>query len=321
MKAFVTGGTGFIGGHLVRHLAAHGYEVSTTARTFERALQIPAEVRGRPGNILRPETLVYVMRGADVVFHVAALCAVGLAPREYDLIQRTNVEGARRVLELALELGVPRIVYTSDAAVYGDTRGQFVDETSGLNGAAYQTEYQRSKRRALVEVVQPLQQKGAPIIVVAPGATYGPGDLSAWGRTLRKAARHRVPVVIGPGSARAWTYVEDVAAGHRLAAEKGRPGETYILAGPGHTRREFFQTGQRVGDLKPPWLWWPDAWAERLAGLLRGVRPAWAEALRAQAGVTYLARAEKAQRELGWQARTLEAGLPPTLAALRQETL
>jgi dihydroflavonol-4-reductase len=320
MKAFVTGGTGFIGGHLIRHLAAHGYAVSTTARTFERALQLPGNVRGRPGNILRPDSLIGLMRGAEAVFHVAALHAIGLPPGEAELIHRTNVEGARRVLELALELGAPKIVYTSDVSVYGHTHGQGVDETHPLNSHAFETEYQRSKQRALSEVVRPLQAQGAPIVVVAPGATYGPGDLSALGRTLRRYAHRRLPVMIGPDAARAWTYVEDVVVGHRLAAERGRAGETYFLAGPNLTYREFFMAGQRLTGLPAPYLWLSSSMAAWLARALSGLRPAWAEILRTQAGVTYLARSDKAQRELGWQARGLEDGLPQTIEWMKAET-
>ncbi|MGH2524099.1 MAG: NAD-dependent epimerase/dehydratase family protein, partial [Anaerolineales bacterium] len=257
MKAFVTGGTGFIGKHLIDHLLAHEYEVTALVRTFERARALPRGMRTAPGDVTKRETMRAAMQGADVVFHVAALYTVGVRPKDRERMYRINVEGTQQVLELAAELGVSKIVYTSTGAVYGNTHGQVVDESYQPAGHAFASEYERTKYLAHYEVAVPLQQRGAPVVIVCPGMVYGPGDTSQWGRVLRLYARRRLPVMIGPDNALAWTHVDDVVAGHHLAAEKGRAGETYILAGPPLTYREFFRAAERATGLPAPRVWLP----------------------------------------------------------------
>ncbi len=318
MKAFLTGATGFIGSHLIRDLLEHGHQVTALVRTFERAQQLPRGVRVIPADITRRDSMRNGMDGAEVVFHLAALHTVGLKPKEYARMERINVEGARNVLELAVELGVPKIVYTSTVVVYGHTQGRAVPETYQPNGLVFDSEYQRTKFKAHYDVAVPLQKQGAPIVIVCPGTAYGPGDTSSLGRVLRLYVRRRLPVFIGPDGARCWTHVADVAAGHRLAAEQGRAGETYHLTGPALTYREFFKACERVDHWPAP-VWLPASLATVLAQALKRPLPHLAELFQTHTGLTYLASAEKAGRELGWRARSVEEGLPETLAWLRAE--
>jgi nucleoside-diphosphate-sugar epimerase len=313
MRAFITGGTGFIGRHLIADLLAHGYEVTALVRTFERARRLPRGVRTVPGDITKRDTLLPGLRGAEVVFHVAAANLIGVNAKEAERLARINIDGTRHVLETAAEFGVPKIVYTSTVAVYGDTRGQAVDETYRADGHSFESEYERTKYLAHYEVAEPLQQRGAPVVMVCPGLVYGPGDDSQWARVLRAYARKQLPAMVGPSNALTWAHVADVATGHRLAAEKGRVGETYILAGPAHTYREFFAVCARVSRIPAPRVWLPAASAEAMARVMQKFNPALTELLRSVAGLSYLARADKAQRELGWQARRVEEGLPETI--------
>jgi dihydroflavonol-4-reductase len=319
MRAFVTGGTGFLGLHLIRELLAQGYAVTALVRTFERARQLPHGVRAIPADVTKPESFRHALRGVDVVFHAAAVTKVGVRPGDYERIRRINVDGARLVLAQAVEAGVPRIVHVSSVAVYGNTRGQAVDETSTTNGSPFESETQRTKHQAHFEVAVPLQKAGVPVIVACLGALYGPGDTSPLRGWLRQHARGRLPVMLGPDNARSWTYAADAARGLRLAAEAGRPGETYHLAGPVHTFREFFAACARASGMPAPLVWLPSNLATFLAGLTGRLLPATAERLRTLAGVTYLARADKAATELGWQARPLAEGLPPTFEWLRED--
>src|SRR5262245_36970150 len=130
MKAFVTGATGFVGRHLVEHLLAAGDDVTALVRTFDRARSLPAGVRTWAGDVLRPAGLRAGMQGAEVVYHLVALRQPGRRPRDLERLDRINVEGTRSVLALAGELGVRRIVYVSDLAVFGDTRGRTLDEST-----------------------------------------------------------------------------------------------------------------------------------------------------------------------------------------------
>ena len=318
MKAFVTGSTGFLGRHLVADLLAHSYAVTALVRTLDRARSLPPGVNYVPGDVTRPASMRAGMRGADVVFHVAAWYAVGIYPKDYARMRRINVEGARRVLELAGELGVPKIVYTSSVAVFGHTHGQSVDEAYQRNGAApFASEYERTKYLAHYEVAAPLQQRGLPLVIVCPGLIYGPGDTSWWMTLFRLYARRRLPVMIGPDNVLTWVHVADVAAGHRLAAERGRAGETYILAGPPLTYREFFRACERATGLPAPLVWLPARLAEVAAYSLRHAHPASAELLQNAGGICYLARANKARRELGWNPRPVEEGMRETIEWLR----
>ena len=311
---FVTGGSGCLGRRLIDVLLANHCEVTALVRTFDRARSLPDAVRTVAGDITRRNSLRAGMRGAEIVFHMAAWTRLGVRPRDVALLQRINVAGTREVLELAAELGGPRVVFTSALEIYGDTAGHVLDEAHVPPAPQLASAYARSKRQALLEVVQPLQTRGLPVVVVCPGAIYGPGDHSLRGWLLRRYARRRLPVMMGPHTAHCWAHAADVAAGHWLAATLGRPGETYILAGPAVSQREFFAAAERATGLPAPRLWLPAGLAGGLAWSLARVRPAWAEMLRSFAGPTYLARSDKAQHELGWQARPLEAALPETVS-------
>ena len=320
MKAFVTGGTGFIGSHLIRELLAHGYAVTALVRTFERAQRLPRDVRAIPADITKPESFQNALAGAEVVFHLAGVMGVSARLRgrakEQARVQRINVEGTRHVLELALAAGVPRIVYASSVVVYGNTRGRVVDEGYRMEPPEFETTYQRTKFLAHYDVAAPMQARGAPLVIAVPGAVYGPGDLSPMQGVLRRLRRGRLPVMIGPENVRPWVYVEDVARGLRLCAERGRAGEAYNLTGPGATMREFFDECARASGARPPLLWLPSAWARWAARVLERPAPGWAEQFKLLSGVTYLACADKAANELGWQPQPLAEGLRATLAAL-----
>jgi dihydroflavonol-4-reductase len=317
MRVFVTGGTGCLGRQLIQVLLAHNCEVTALVRTFDRARSLPAAVRTVAGDVTKPATLRAGMRGAEVVFHTAAWTELGVRPRDYARLQRTNVEGTRQVLELAAELGGRRVVYTSDLAVYGDTHGQVLDETCLPESGPLESEYARSQRRALREAVAPMLARGLPVVVVCPGAIYGPGDLSLRGRLFGRYALRRLPVMMGAETAFSWTHAADAAQGHWLAATLGRTGETYLLAGPALTYREFFAAAERATGLPAPRLWLPTGLARSLARWLSRLSPGLAEILRSLSGITYLARSDKAQRELGWQARSVEDGLIETIAGLK----
>ncbi len=318
MKAFITGGTGFLGKHLIAELLAHGYEVTSLVRTMDRARTLPRGLQLASGDVTRRESMRFGMRGADVVFHVAAWYAVGVRPPDRERMHRINVAGTRETLELAAELGVPKIVYTSTVAVFGDTHGQVVDETYKANGLHFESEYERTKYLAHYEVAVPLQQRGAPVVIVCPGVVYGPGDTSQMLSLHRLYARRRLPIMIGGESAVTWAHVDDIALGHRLAAEKGRPGETYILAGPALTYKAFFNACERATGLPAPRVWLPSGLARTMARALRQVSPGTAEMMQNFAGVTYLARADKAKQELGWNPRPVEAGIPDLIEWLNE---
>jgi len=323
VKVFLTGGTGFIGSTLIRQLQARGDEVVALVRTLKGAKTLmDDDVRPVAGDILQPASYRRAMEGADVVFHLAAWYQVGV--HEFERMHRINVDGVRVVLNTAIELGVPKTVYTSTVAVFGHTGGRLVDESYIPPGRDFLSEYERTKYLAHYEVAAPLQRQGAPIIIVQPGGVYGPGDSSQVGSTFKRYVRGKLPVMVGPNSALTWAHVEDIAAGHLLAAEKGRTGESYILAGPTAAFREVFRICEQVSGIPAPRLWIPDSVAIAGSRFLKSVNRLLPQKIRGlyelvrnTGDLSYLARADKARQELGWMPRSLEQGLAETLEWFR----
>jgi nucleoside-diphosphate-sugar epimerase len=316
VKAFVTGGTGFLGRHLIDTLLAHGDDVTALVRTFDRARTLPPAVHTLAGDLTRPAALRTALRSADVLYHLGALHRLDLPPKDYPRLERINVEGTRALLTLAGDLGVPRLIYTSTLAIYGDTGPQPITE-SRLALPAHpprSSAYAQSKYRAHVGVALPLQQQGLPLTLVIPGPLYGPGAHGPLGRLLRRYSLGRLPVAWGGDTVQSFTYAADAAEGHWLAATAGAPGATYLLPGPAVTLRAFLAEGAQATGLSAPRLWLPGGLARLLASLLRPFSPALADDLRAFSGGPSVASPALAQRALGWTARPPAVGLPNTVA-------
>ena len=324
MRYFLTGATVFLGGVLARQLRAAGHQVVALVRdTGTAGALADLGVELASGDITDRTAMVGPMAGADGVFHCAAWYKLGA--RDKSMALAVNVEGTRNVLEVMKKTGVPKGVYTSTLAVFSDTGGRMVDERYRHLGASFISEYDRTKWLAHYEVALPMMQKGLPLVIVQPGVIYGPGDHSdvhrAWAGLLDGTLR-----LLPERTAYCWAHVEDVAAAHVLAMEKGRPGESYIIAGPRHTFIEAVEIAARIAGVKAPSRRVSPAVLRAAAAILapldrlvplRGqLSP---EYLRAIAGVTYLGDNAKARRELGCAPRPLEEGLADTIAWEKQE--
>src|SRR5881409_2537786 len=303
-KYFVTGATGFIGGRVTRQLVDAGHEVVAIARNPERAKDLVSlGVDVRPGDITDPDSLRGPMAGVDGVFHIAGWYKIGTKDRANG--ERINVDGTRNVLAAMKELRIPTEVYTSTLAVFSDTHGQAVDETY-RHGAPWLTEYDRTKWIAHYKIAEPMIRAGLPLVVVQPGVNYGPGDTSEIRPTFVRYLRGKLRA-IPKRTAYCWAHVEDTARAHVLAMERGRPGETYIIAGPPHTLIEAFDLAARITGIPAPRFHASPECLRAIAALSRSER------LRDVAGVTYLGNNAKARRELGFDPRPLEDGLRETL--------
>jgi nucleoside-diphosphate-sugar epimerase len=256
------------------------------------------------------------MTGVDGVFHIAGWYKLGARDKRPG--QKVNVEGTCNVLELMRELGICKGVYTSSLAVFSDTHGKVVDETYRDNGP-WLSEYDRTKWVAHYEVAEPMMRAGLPLVIVQPGLVYGPGDTSSLRDTFIQYLQGKLPLVPAQ-TAFCWGLVEDTARGHLIAMEKGRPGESYIIAGPVHTLVEALDMAEKITGVKSPRLHMPPAALKVMSALMRPVDKVIAtpemysaESLRVTAGVTYLGNNAKARRELGFSPRSLEEGLRETL--------
>ena len=226
MKALVTGGTGFIGGALVRALVAGGAHVRVLARsTSQTAALEELGVEIVRGDILVRASIEAALTGCDTLFHAAALYDLwGLDEAE---LLATETEGTRNAMAAALVVGVDKVVYTSTAVCIGEAKGQIATETTVHRGY-FLSNYEKAKHAA-EQVAFEYVDKGVPLICVHPAAVYGPGDHKPSGRFIINLLNGRVPALF-PG----WmslVYIDDAARGHVLAAESGRVGERYILAG------------------------------------------------------------------------------------------
>jgi nucleoside-diphosphate-sugar epimerase len=317
MRYFVTGATGFVGGAVARQLLARGHQVVTIARDLGRAAEIEklgAEVSR--GDITDKESMRAPMRGADGVFHIAAWYKVGAD--DSHLAEGINVGGTRNVLELMRELEIPKGVYTSTLAVYSDTHGRLVDENYYQAGP-WLSEYDRTKWLAHYRVALPMIGEGLPLVIVQPGMIYGPGDQGPAHQLWEQYLRRRLPIV-PKGAAYCWGFIDDMAAAHILAMEKGRPGRTYIIAGPPQYLSRMLQMAEETTGVPAPHVRLPAVALKTTARLMEQLErfvsvPAFfrAETIRSMAGATYLGSNARARRELGINPRPIREGLRVTM--------
>jgi len=248
VKALVTGATGFVGAAVARRLLASGHTVRVLARPHadRRNLQ-HLDVEVVAGDLTDARSVENAVKGCQAVFHVAADYRLWVPdPRP---MYATNVDGTRAVLQAAMQSGVERIVYTSSVATLGYGSPADEDTPSTLDDMI--GHYKRSKFLA-EGVVRELAAAGAPVVIVNPSTPVGPGDVkpTPTGRLIRDAINGRVPAYVDTGLN--VVHVDDVAAGHLLAYEKGVIGRRYVLGGTNMTLREILTELARVSGRRPP---------------------------------------------------------------------
>jgi nucleoside-diphosphate-sugar epimerase len=313
MEYFVTGATGFVGNTLVKKLRERGHVVRALVRDATKAAHLQADgVQLFQGDVTDKSSMRAAMQGVDGVFHVAGWYKIGTRDKSQGV--RVNVEGTRNVLELIQELGVPKGVYTSTCAVNSDTRGQLVDESYRFQGT-HLSEYDRTKAVAH-DLALEFIAGGLPLVIVMPGLIYGPGDTSELRTNIVRFLQGQLPM-LPDRTSYCWAHVEDIARGHILAMEKGRAGESYIIAGEPCTIAEAFQLASEITGKRAP-----RTVSHRVFRVLSVlVRPFdvflpaiyTSEGLRVIAGVTYLGDNRKARQELGYNPRPLREGWGETL--------
>ncbi|HXW61825.1 MAG TPA: hopanoid-associated sugar epimerase [Candidatus Acidoferrales bacterium] len=317
MTTLVTGATGFVGSHVARQLLAAGNRVRVMIRrSSDRRALDGLGVESVEGDLRDVASLRGAMRDVRRVFHVAA--DYRLWTRLPDEMYETNVEGTRRLLEVAAQSGVERIVYTSTVAtiaVPGPGRA-LPNEEACTSLAQMIGHYKRSKFLAELEA-RKAAAAGVPVVIVNPTAPVGPGDWkpTPTGRIIVDFLNGRMPAYVDTGLN--VVAVEDVAAGHLLAAEHGRIGERYILGARNMTLKEILNVLAVMARRRAPRVRLPhvvalaagyvDQWFARIGGRepqipLEGVR---------MSRHRMFVASDKAERELGYH----PGGVEPALAA------
>ena len=223
MRAFVTGGTGFIGGHLIESLVGRGFVVR--ALVHSNPLCPYDGVETVQGDICDRELLSKALKGTDILFHLAS--ALGSSAIGRDEFQRINAQGTESVLESARSAGVSRIIHLSSAGVFGAVeRGEVAAESSPPNPI---TVYDKTKLKG-EEAALRFAREGLDVVVVRPGWAYGPRDKRTF-KLIRAICRGRFVMATRGRGFQTPVYIDDLVKGILLAGEKGRKGEVYHLAG------------------------------------------------------------------------------------------
>ena len=250
MKAFVTGGTGFIGSNVVRDLLERNVAVRVLSRpTSPRGNLQGLDVEFVEGDLRDVQSLRRGMQGCRLVFHVGALYSFWVRPA--GLIYEVNIDGTRNVFDAALEEGIERVVYTSSVATLGlRVDGKPADENVPTTFEDVVGDYKQSKY--LAEQVALDYSKRLPIVIVNPSFPVGPWDSkpTPTGRTILDFLNRRMPAYIETGMN--IVDVEDVALGHWLALERGTAGERYILGGENVTMKAMLELLADITGLPAP---------------------------------------------------------------------
>ena len=304
----ITGATGFVGWHVARKLLDRGCPVRALARDPKRLRELDG-VEGVQGDLRDPASIERAVAGCSVVYHVAADYRLW-APDAQEMF-RSNVEGTRTVLEAARKARVERVVYTSTVGCVGMPAGELGDETTPVSIEEMSGPYKRSKFLA-ERVALEFAAQGFPVVIVNPTAPVGDHDFkpTPTGKIVVDFLRGAMPAYLDTGLN--LVDVQDVAEGHLLACERGKPGERYILGAENMTLQQIFQTLAAATGRKAPAVRIPYAVAYA-AGV---VSTAWARVAggepRAPLDGVKMARKkmwvkhDKAVRELGY--RPMPAG-------------
>ena len=322
MKALVTGGTGFVGSHVVRALVEAGHTARVLHRPSSR-LDALAGLKYQPalGDILDADALQAACAGCDWVFHVAAVADYWRA--DAARMFRANVEGTRLVLAAARAAGVRRVVFTSSAAAVGPRPdGQPADETTPFSLPPDRFPYGYSKVQAEAVVAEAVQT-GQDAVIVNPVIVMGPGDLNLIsGSYIIQVKRLGALVPVTSGSI-AVIDVRDVARLHLAAAERGRAGERYLLGTANYSHREWLGMVAEAVGARHPFLPVPDFLLPPVAAAVDAARrlglPTPVDSNQVRLGARRITfRFDKAWSELGRTQIDMRQSLRDTVAWYRE---
>ena len=317
----VTGASGFLGSAIAAALRARGDDVRVLVRPSSPRANLNPGDTVREGDLRDRASLAAALKGVRFLFHAAA--DYRLWARDPEEIRRNNVEGTRLIMEEALGAGVNRIVYTSSVATLKLNDGAASTEDQPLAEGEGIGAYKRSKVAAERLVEAMIRRDGLPAVIVNPSTPIGPRDVrpTPTGRIIVEAASGRMPGFVDTGLNLA--HVDDVAAGHIAALERGRIGERYILGGENVFLADMLIDIARLVGRRPPTLklprklLYPLAYGAELLARVRGVEPfVTMDGLRMARHHMFFDDT-KARTELGYVSRPYREGLADAIAWFR----
>ena len=318
MQVFLTGASGFIGGHLVRELQAAGCAVRALSRRPESdALLGALGAETVRGTLADPAALQAAVTGCEAVFHAAANLSLWRAGAAAQFA--TNVTGTKNLLRAAEAAGVGAFVHTSSVSAWGHLTPGVVDETVPQRGGESWIDYERSKYLG----EQAVRASALPWIVVNPAHVLGPGDRHNWSRLIVMIDRGRLPG-IPPGTG-SFADVRQVARAQVQAWQMRRFGQAYVLGGE---EVSFVEFARRVGAAlgkptperaMPPWALMAYARALDVWSRLSGKEPQVTPAGAALTSHHLKVNSAKARRELGYTETPMDTLLSDTLDWMRAE--
>jgi dihydroflavonol-4-reductase len=306
VRVFITGATGFVGGHVARHFAAEGASLRLLTRHTSRLDSLAGiDAEMVTGDLREPEKLRSALTGCEALVHVAA--DYRLWVRDPKQMYAANADGTRELLKLARETGVPRVVYTSSVATMGfKADGTIVNEDTPVTLGDMIGHYKRSKFLAEQEAVI-AAKAGQRVMILNPTTPIGAGDAkpTPTGRIIVDFLNKKFPAYVDTGLN--LVDVDEVARMHVVALDRGTPGERYILGGENLTLKQILDRMSAITGLPSPTMKVPHAVAmvfaffdENITGKLFGKEPrATVEAVRMGKKMMF-ASSSKAERDLGF---------------------
>jgi len=322
MTVAVTGGSGHVGSNLVRELLKQGRKVRCLVREDTRGLD-ELDIEYVKGDIQDIESLKKLFTDVDTVFHLAA--RISIVGSEGGLVEKTNINGVKNVIDAALECGVKRFVHTSSIHAFNtEPNEETIDETRSLVDGNEEMAYDLSKAAGQRLVVDAAKNRGLNAVICNPAGIIGPNDfkISRMGSVVLDIYHRDMPALINGGYN--WVDVRDVVKGLLAAEKKGRKGECYLLTGNWVHIVDMSKTISKITGRKtstiatPLWLglfasYFVSAWA-KLWGTIPKFTPEAMHSLKKHRYISY----GKAEKELGYAPRPFEESVKDTIDWFRQ---
>ena len=244
-RVFLTGGSGLIGGALAARLRERGDEVVAMARSDSAERKLAGGARVVRGDVLDEDAMADGMAGCAVAYHVAGINT--MCPTDPSRLFHVNVRGAEAAVRAAARAGVPRVVLTSSAASLGEASGTVGSEASAHRGT-FLSYYERSKHEGERAAFEAATRAGVELVAVNPSSVQGPGRAGGTGRILIAYLNGRLPAFVDTQIS--LVDIADCVDGHLLAAERGVPGERYVLSGATLSSREALELVAEVSGVR-----------------------------------------------------------------------